>query len=102
MQVARSVPVVSSEQRTHLVRAESGCDGVEQSMRAARAATLRQSAWRKSSWSAHNGNCVEVAEVLRSQHAVRDSMDKAGPVLIFSRAEWFSFLGRVSAGEFDG
>jgi hypothetical protein len=55
-------------------------------------ATLR---WRKSSWSAHNGNCVEVAR-LADGLAVRDSMDKAGTVLIFGREEWGMFLDGIS------
>lgn len=43
--------------------------------------------------------CVEVAKV--DLVAVRDSKDPAGPVLLFTRAEWIDFVAGVKAGEFD-
>ena len=59
--------------------------------------------WKKSSLSAHNGNCVEVARLRNGDYGVRDSKDAdlGRPVLTFSRAEWRYFLERVKAGEFD-
>jgi hypothetical protein len=51
--------------------------------------------WWKSSHSAYNGSCVEVAE-LGQQIGVRDS--KAGPgspVLVFSQADWSTFVGTL-------
>jgi hypothetical protein len=55
--------------------------------------------WRKASHSA-NTNCVEVAFV--GDHvAIRDSKDRHGPVLLFSDAEWRSFVHGVRAGEFE-
>jgi hypothetical protein len=33
--------------------------------------------WKKSSWSAENGNCVEVAELPGNNIGVRDSKDNA-------------------------
>jgi hypothetical protein len=47
-----------------------------------------------------NGNCVEVA-FLGGEVAVRDSKDKDGPVLLFSRPEWKAFLDGAHEGRFD-
>ena len=56
--------------------------------------------WVKSSYSANEGECVEIAELPDGGHAVRDSKDKDGPVLRFTSAEWRAFLRGVKAGEF--
>ena len=51
--------------------------------------------WRKSTRSGENGgNCVEVA-AFSSAVGVRDSKNRGGPVLIFSRQEWKVFLQEV-------
>jgi Domain of unknown function (DUF397) len=57
-------------------------------------------AWFKSSYSAGNGNCVEVA-FAGSAVALRDSKDPAGPVLRFSPNTWRGFVASVRAGEFE-
>jgi hypothetical protein len=58
--------------------------------------------WRKSSYSgANGGNCVEVALSLPSVVAVRDSKDRTGSVLVFTRDGWQQFTAAVRDGEFD-
>jgi len=52
-------------------------------------------AWRKSSHSGYNGNCVEVAD-LGPTIGVRDSKNPGGPVLQFTRSDWATFLARIS------
>lgn len=57
-------------------------------------------AWRKSSFSGSAGtNCVEVA-VANGWVAVRDSKQPAGPVLVFTWAEWTAFVLGIRVGEF--
>jgi hypothetical protein len=60
-----------------------------------------QASWRKSSASGpFTDNCVEVAFV-DSAVLVRDDHDPAGPVLLFTHAEWAAFGTGMKAGEFD-
>ncbi|MFC5905637.1 DUF397 domain-containing protein [Streptacidiphilus monticola] len=56
-------------------------------------------AWRKSSYSGANGNCVEVAVPGPEAIAVRDSKDPQGPALSFSADAWAAFVAAVNAGE---
>ncbi|GAB3258104.1 DUF397 domain-containing protein [Kineosporia babensis] len=59
--------------------------------------------WRKSSFSAVNGNCVEIAFRTDGQVAVRDTKAKGqGPVLSFGNDEWTAFLDGIAAGEMHG
>jgi hypothetical protein len=54
---------------------------------------LRDAQWRKSSFSGDDGsNCVEVAQLTGGRWAVRDSKDRDRPALIFTPAEWTTFL----------
>lgn len=51
-------------------------------------------AWKTSSRSGENGNCVEVRRAGESVQ-VRDSKDRTGPVLTFAPAAWRAFLSEV-------
>lgn len=57
--------------------------------------------WRKSSYStAPDALCVEVNAGPHGV-AIRDSKDRDGPILHFSRDEWRMFVLGVRDGEFD-
>jgi hypothetical protein len=58
-------------------------------------------AFRKSTYSTHGSNCVEVGVDPCGPVLVRDSKDPQGPVLTFTAAEWAAFKAGVAAGEFD-
>jgi Domain of unknown function (DUF397) len=60
---------------------------------------LSQAAWRKSSRSGANNNCVQVAGNLANIVAVRDSKDPGGPALVFTRTEWDAFAATVKASQ---
>jgi hypothetical protein len=62
---------------------------------------LSDATWWKSSRSANNCACVEVAVLPDGQIGVRDSKDQDGPVLLFTTLEWDAFIGGVKDGEFD-
>lgn len=59
-----------------------------------------RSTWRKSSFSASRGECVELRQ-LDGGIEVRDSKDPDGPVLQFTRSELAAFIDGCRAGEFD-
>jgi len=61
---------------------------------------MNDMAWRKSSYSSGQGNCVEVCLSEPGAVAVRDSKDQAGPELAVSDRAWSAFVRGVRQGEF--
>ncbi|PSK86237.1 uncharacterized protein DUF397 [Murinocardiopsis flavida] len=57
---------------------------------------LSASAWSKSSYSASQSNCVEVA--MPGAVLVRDTRNRELGHIAFTRAEWASFLEDVKSG----
>jgi len=55
-------------------------------------------AWRKSTRSSGNGNCIECRD-LGGEVVVRDTKDRSGPVLHFTDAGWRAFLNALRAGD---
>ena len=56
--------------------------------------------WFKSSRSAGNGACVEVA-FMSTYIGIRDSKNKTGQAIAVDRQAWNEFIQAVRAGQFD-
>ncbi|MEU1889240.1 DUF397 domain-containing protein [Micromonospora rifamycinica] len=61
---------------------------------------MERNAWRKSSRSGSNGQCVEVRD-RGSQVDVRDSKATEGGELSFEAAAWYAFVGGLKLGGYD-
>lgn len=57
--------------------------------------------WQKSSLTANNGDCFELAPLPDGGVAVRDSKNPDRPHLCFTAAEWAAFKGGIALGDFD-
>lgn len=57
-------------------------------------------AWRKSSFCGNETECVEVA-VGGERVRARDSKDRAGAMLVFSRSAWTEFITALTCGELE-
>lgn len=63
-------------------------------------ADLTGATWRKSTYSnGTGGDCVEVADMPGGRHALRDSKNPHGPVLLFSANQWQAFTRGVKLSE---
>jgi hypothetical protein len=62
-----------------------------------RLVTPQYISWKKSSYSAANGNCVEVARLGAGYIAVRDSKNATQPALGFTAASWRTFISAVKS-----
>jgi uncharacterized protein DUF397 len=56
---------------------------------------LSDSAWRSSTYSGGNNECLELAHGVPALAPVRDSKDPAGPVIPFGRDAWHAFVTRL-------
>ncbi|MGW5643118.1 DUF397 domain-containing protein [Saccharopolyspora sp. NPDC003752] len=62
---------------------------------------LTGAAWRKSSRSTDQGQCVELAQNLPGVAAVRDSKAPEQGALVFTKAQLQTFLTTVKSGRLD-
>jgi Domain of unknown function (DUF397) len=68
---------------------------------ASRIPELSGAAWRTSSHSQSENDCVEAAFLPDGGVALRHSREPEGSVLIYTRREWEAFLKGAKDGEFD-
>ncbi|MEU5085053.1 MULTISPECIES: DUF397 domain-containing protein [Streptomyces] len=84
--------------RTVFRRAQGGLDVVENGISAAE---IKGVTWKKARGSVGAGECVEAAGLPGGGVALRNSRHPAGPALIFTGAEWDTFVAGVKGDEFD-
>jgi hypothetical protein len=56
-------------------------------------------AWRKSTRSIANGQCVEAATLADGRLVVRDSVNKCGPMATFTVNNWRTFIKEIKDGD---
>lgn len=61
--------------------------------------TNHEKTWRKSSYTAPDNNCVELA-VGENETTIRDSKDPDGGAFVVSANAWIKFLSRAKSGGF--
>ncbi|MEV5379455.1 DUF397 domain-containing protein [Streptomyces nondiastaticus] len=52
-------------------------------------------AWRKSTYSGHQGDCIQVADGIADAVPVRDSKTPDGPSLVFRAGAWAAFVSHL-------
>jgi Domain of unknown function (DUF397) len=57
-----------------------------------------RAAWRKSTHSNGQAECVEIAANLPGITAIRDSKNPDGPILAFGHGQWHAFTVEVKTG----
>lgn len=66
-----------------------------------RSVDLLNTPWKKSSYSAANGDCVETS-LANGCVGVRDSKNPAQPALWFRPAQWQGFISAIKRDDRDG
>jgi hypothetical protein len=67
---------------------------------AARNDDLSRAAWRKSTYSGQDGNCVEICD-MPGTVGIRDSKSPDRTVLRSTRRDWLAFILEAKAGKLD-
>ncbi|WP_043621687.1 DUF397 domain-containing protein [Nonomuraea candida] len=62
---------------------------------------LAGAAWRKSSFSGDNGDCLEIAPLPGGRVGIRDTEDPGNPPFVVTADVFRAFTDGVKAGEFD-
>ncbi|MGH3906137.1 MAG: DUF397 domain-containing protein [Pseudonocardiaceae bacterium] len=61
---------------------------------------LSRAVWRTASYTNGNAACVEAASLDGGFWGVRDTKDRAGPVLMVTHGQWTAFTAGVRLDEF--
>ncbi|MFF4218865.1 DUF397 domain-containing protein [Streptomyces nondiastaticus] len=59
---------------------------------------MREANWRKSSYSGHQTDCVQIADGIVGAVPVRDSKAPDGPTLALRPAAWAAFISGLKSG----